>query len=541
MYRNSSSCRIASSRIASSLRKNILRSSGEGGGDRHPKQRSGFVLIVVLVVIAILALSAYTYTMMMQAEHEAAILSGRRVQSRYFVDSGVDSIRIFLSQDKETIAGFGGVYDNPGQFQGLMVVSDIEDPDSIGYVTVIATALDDQGYSSGYRYGLTDESTRLNLNVLPVADAAIPDGGRTILLALPLMTEEIADAIMDFLDEDDEPRDYGAEYDYYAGLEEPYSPANGPLNSVEELLLVKGVTPELLFGADSNHNGMLDENELAAGGDDADPSMLYGWSSMLTLYSKEGNLTADGEPRIFVNGDDLEQLETDLRSVFDEDWVNFIIALRQYGPYSGSENPEDGSEMPEIDFETAPSYQFTQVLDMVDATVEVPDEEGQFVVIESPVRSETLVSVLPLLMDSLTTVDAPDIPGRININQAPRAVLEGIPGINEEIVETIISERSMNLDEETDENRMFETWLLVEGVVDLATMKMMLPFVCMEGSVYRANVVGFYEDGGASSRAEVILDTTEMFPRILFWRNKSHLPSGYDLEVLGVGASLEEE
>ena len=36
----------------------------------------------------------------------------------------------------------------------------------------------------------------------------------------------------------------------------PYAPRNGPLGSIEELLLVRGVTPALLFGADLNRNGV---------------------------------------------------------------------------------------------------------------------------------------------------------------------------------------------------------------------------------------------------------------------------------------------
>jgi general secretion pathway protein K len=40
----------------------------------------------------------------------------------------------------------------------------------------------------------------------------------------------------------------GAEDDYYMSLERPYHCKNGPLDSLEELLLVKGVTPELFYG-----------------------------------------------------------------------------------------------------------------------------------------------------------------------------------------------------------------------------------------------------------------------------------------------------
>ena len=58
------------------------------------------------------------------------------------------------------------------------------------------------------------------------------------LMAMPGMTDDVADAILDWIDEDDEPREYGAEWDYYAQLQPPYKPKNGPLDTVEELLLV---------------------------------------------------------------------------------------------------------------------------------------------------------------------------------------------------------------------------------------------------------------------------------------------------------------
>ena len=55
------------------------------------------------------------------------------------------------------------------------------------------------------------------------------------------------DAIMDWLDSDDETRPEGAESDYYESLETPYACKNGPMESIEELLLVAGITPEIYF------------------------------------------------------------------------------------------------------------------------------------------------------------------------------------------------------------------------------------------------------------------------------------------------------
>ena len=51
--------------------------------------------------------------------------------------------------------------------------------------------------------------------------------------------------------------------EYYSSLNPPYVPRNGPLQTVEELLLVRGVTPQLLFGLDTNRNGLIDTHEMS--------------------------------------------------------------------------------------------------------------------------------------------------------------------------------------------------------------------------------------------------------------------------------------
>lgn len=66
------------------------------------------------------------------------------------------------------------------------------------------------------------------------------------------MAEEIVDAIVDWIDEDDKESDFGAENSYYQSLSKPYTCKNRPLDYIEELLLVRGITPELLFGSGKN-------------------------------------------------------------------------------------------------------------------------------------------------------------------------------------------------------------------------------------------------------------------------------------------------
>lgn len=56
----------------------------------------------------------------------------------------------------------------------------------------------------------------------------------------------IVDSIQDWRDADDFHRLNGAENDYYQRLPEPYSSQNGPFRSIEDLLLVRGMTREIL-------------------------------------------------------------------------------------------------------------------------------------------------------------------------------------------------------------------------------------------------------------------------------------------------------
>jgi general secretion pathway protein K len=58
----------------------------------------------------------------------------------------------------------------------------------------------------------------------------------------------VVDSILDWRDPDDLYRLNGAENDYYQSLKEPYDCKDGNLDSIEELLLVRGVTPELFHG-----------------------------------------------------------------------------------------------------------------------------------------------------------------------------------------------------------------------------------------------------------------------------------------------------
>ena len=499
------------------------------------KQRSGTLLFIVLITVVMLALSAYTFTALMQTEQEATTLQSRQIQARFLTDSAIDYMRLVLSTDDATLFETGGIWNNEELFQAIPVEID-GDVELIGRFTVISPSIDeDDGLQEGTRFGVYDESNKINLNVLPFMDAWIPGGARALLMALPNMEEEFADAILDFIDEDDDEREFGVESSFYESLSPGYEAKNGPLDSLDQLLLIRDITPQMLFGLDTNRNGIIDEDESAADST-LETDMELGWANYMTLYSKESNVTPNGFPRVNINSTDLEQLYDDLRSNFDENWSQFIIFYRVNGPATLGEDEEPPANNPplgEIDFEMLgePQFTFNNILDLVGAYTTGTDQEGNSVTLVSPLNE---FSIAPA-MASITTYEGEAIPGRINIMQAPRRILDGIPGFTPEIVDEILTFREFELDQPdgADVQKQFETWIWLQGIVDLDTMRQLMPFICCGGDVYRAEIVGYFDDGQVTARSEAILDTTADIPRILFQRHKSHLPAAYDIETLG--------
>ncbi len=352
-------------------------------------------------------------------------------------------------------------------------------------------------------------------------------------MAIPGMTLETADAILDWIDADDEPREFGAEIDYYSSLDRPYRPRNGPLTTIDELLLVRDVTPDLLFGRDRNRNGMIDQNEIdvpiRAEVDETLGSIDLGWSAYLTVHSRELNLSPLGEARIDLNGDDLEALYDELSAVVEADWATFIVAYRQNGPANSEEDGEPVGGRT-IDLSQAGKTTIGSVLDLVGAKVQLQIEgEEEPVLFASPFPNEpaALANSLDTLLDYATTDAEEAITGRININEAPRSVLLAIPGMTDDVVGTILSQRVTGIEDENSLRR-HPTWLLTQGLVELEAMKEMLPYMTTGGDVYRAQVVGYFGNGRAVSRVEVILDGTRPDIPVLLWNDRTPLGRGFD-------------
>jgi general secretion pathway protein K len=112
-------------------------------------------------------------------------------------------------------------------------------------------------------YSIRDENGKININTASrdILTKALAANG----LQLGSDRDTIVDSILDWIDKDDRHRVNGAESDYYEGLSPAYSAKNGPLDSLEELLKIKGITPELFYGSDEYQSQESSDTENVPG------------------------------------------------------------------------------------------------------------------------------------------------------------------------------------------------------------------------------------------------------------------------------------
>jgi len=209
----------------------------------------GVALLIVVSVVSLLTVIVLQFNRNMRFNLEEAWSFKDREQLFSVAESGIDLAMAVLHGDSYT-----NDYDSPFDSWSMIAEKPIQLFDRGAELTVT----------------IQDMSGRLQVNSLvnsaPAAGAqagnenASAELAREILLRLlqsgefvvedDLQAREIVDAIIDWLDSDDKESNYGAEASYYESLDSPYTPRNDLLKLPNELLSVKGVTEELLFGND---------------------------------------------------------------------------------------------------------------------------------------------------------------------------------------------------------------------------------------------------------------------------------------------------
>jgi type II secretory pathway component PulK len=514
---------------------------------QHPIQsRKAVILLAVLVVVVLLTLAAYQYVELVTAEYRAADSYTRSGQAKAYAASGVHYVAAIVGNSTNfTNVLNGNPYDNPGAFQGIVVAPSDQASLQGRFSIVSPLGPDDSATTTNpFHYGLTDESGKINLNAL-VKQHANDGKAHDILINLPNMTEEIVNCILDWIDTNETPRSSGAKSDYYSTLNPPYRCKSGPLDTPEELLLVKGISPPLLLGNDFNRNGILDPGE-----DDGMGVVNQGWSAYLTVFSRELNLASDGTPRIFINDPDLNTLNNNLQAALDPNLANYIMLARLYGttPTAGGASQTNapsaasrsqGLAQATQDRQNSQQRRLTPVsslFDLINSSVTIPSTTpgAPPIVYPSPMQDPgALRQLLPTLLDKTTRVNSSEIPARINVNTAPSAVLSAILSglqVSDTDAQSIIAHRPSLTSADTPDP-IFQTpaWLITEANLTPATLKTLENYVTAGSGVYRIQSIGYFDGGGPTARIEAVIDTNNQRPRIVSWRDLTELGKGFEL------------
>jgi len=409
---------------------------------------SGSALIVVLWCLVLLAVLTIGMLHTTRIEVRLVRNHGDLLQAHYLALAGIEKAKALIHQETQDLQAAGGIWKS-NLVDNEQIFRDV--PLGRGLFRVVRPPRREEGGRYPI-YGLADEEGRLDLNTASVEE----------LKRLPDMTPEIAAAIADWRDGDDKLTPGGAEAEHYASLSPPYRPRNGPFETLRELLMVRGVTPALLYG-EAARGRPGDENGTAR-----DRRAEGGWSELLTVDSSVENVNAKGKSRVNLKnaneetlaavdgiGNDLakaivayrgqHQLES-LGQLLD------VVEIRQNPP--GSQPPPDAQPPPAppgrrrsrggpsaqasaapVEGATAPAVNQT-------AAPPVPGQPSSGVT-EGTTK---LVSedILKRIADDLTTDNGNERAGLVNINSAPVQVLACLDGLTQELADAIVRHRQSN-------------------------------------------------------------------------------------------------
>jgi len=367
-----------------------------------------------------------------------------KIQARYLALAGVEKAKALLYEDAILRRGgarnhTGQLYDSPEDFREVSL--------GPGKFSVVRPGRIEEG--GGMIFGVADEESRLNINQASPEELAKVNG----------LTPDTIAAIADWKDEDNNVSPSGAESEYYLSLRPPYLPRNGPFLTVRELLMVRGVFPELLFGEASSPNGLPVDPGLA------DCFTVDGWTQ---------NVNAEGTSRINIQNADEGAL-TSVHGITRE-IAQAIVNSR------GQKKLESLADLLDV---TA-----SQNRSGVRRTGNAANAAGPKVINED---------LFLEIADSLSTDNTSEQRGLININTASAQILTWLPGLNPELAQAIVSYRSSN--------GFFSNigWLLKVPGMSRDIFKQLSNRITARSENFRITSEGTINSSGVRQRLEVIV------------------------------------
>ncbi|MBI2425428.1 MAG: general secretion pathway protein GspK [Candidatus Hydrogenedentes bacterium] len=223
-----------------------LQSMPRGARAEHGER--GVALILVLVFIVLLSVLVVEFNYETRVEASFALNQESEFDLRLAARSAVAQGMSLLQQDLLDAKEFGENYDS--------LIDSSRWSDGLPFQPLGDAQM---------RTTISDEFGKINLNALFYLEDDVQKPRvwlQELLLTLLTVRAEtgqfendpkvVSDSILDWLDfsetGDEEERDDGAEDDFYENSEIPYACKNGPMDTIEELLLIRGMTPDFYYG-----------------------------------------------------------------------------------------------------------------------------------------------------------------------------------------------------------------------------------------------------------------------------------------------------
>jgi DNA uptake protein ComE-like DNA-binding protein len=439
-----------------------------------PMHKNASILVGLLWCLALL--SVIVIGVLHTARMDLLVVKnyGDRIQAHYLALAGIEKAEALLFQNTKDRSRSkknhsGDFYDDASQFRDVAL--------GRGVFRVFRRARSDEG--GGIIFGVSDEESRLNVNTAATNE----------LSQLQNMTPDVATAIVNWHGGDS--TTVAAEAQYYAGLQPPYQPRNGPFQTVRELLMVRGVAPEMLLGKDAHQNGLLEAagengNDFAVA--DSVESSDLGWAGILTVDSTVQNVNAAGDDRVNIQTADQNSL-TAVQGITPQ-IARAIVAYRG-------------------------QHRFESIADLLDVTPPQNQNRGgsQSSGTSGQLGNKVVDENLFLdIADDVTADSNQSLAGAININTAGLDVLVCLPGITRELAQAIISQRQSN-GFFTNTGELLKVPGLTRDI-----LKQIAPLVTARSETFRILSEGKINSTGARQRIQAIVHVGLNDISTLSWR-----------------------
>ncbi len=198
------------------------------------QSKRGSILIFAVWVLTVIALFSIAIGFGARERLEMVGRLADREELRYIAEAGIKKATYILSHKNESEGSRDALSDEwSTSVDQLKKVPLGNGQSSVDYKS------DDAIY-----YGMRDEESKININTTNSSEII----GRIFELAAGLGHDSalaLAESLLDWRDPDEEPHARGAESDYYKALPFPYRAKNADFSVLDELIFVKGMTPEI--------------------------------------------------------------------------------------------------------------------------------------------------------------------------------------------------------------------------------------------------------------------------------------------------------